>query len=264
MDLQLSGKRALVSGSTAGIGLAIATALAREGARVTLNGRTAARVDEAVAQVKRDVPGANVEGMAADLGTAEGARRVIGALNEVDILVNNLGIYEIKPFEQISDEDWARIMEVNVISGVRLSRHYFPAMLKRGWGRVLFISSESAVQIPTELIHYGVTKTAQVALARGMAELTAATGVTVNSVLVGPTRSEGVEQFVADMARGRGVTEKQVEEDFFKSVRPSSLIKRFETSEEVAAVVAFLCSPVASAINGAAVRAEGGVLKGIL
>jgi NAD(P)-dependent dehydrogenase (short-subunit alcohol dehydrogenase family) len=264
MDLQLSGKRALVSGSTAGIGLAIATALAREGARVTLNGRTAARVDEAVAQVKRDAPGANVDGMAADLGTADGAKRVIAAIPDVDILVNNLGIYEIKAFEQLSDEDWTRIMEINVISGVRLSRHYFPPMLKRGWGRVIFISSESGVQIPTEMIHYGVTKTAQVALARGMAELTAGTGVTVNSVLVGPTRSEGVEQFVADMARGRGVTEKQVEEDFFKSVRPSSLIKRFETSEEVAAVVAFLCSPVASAINGAAVRAEGGVLKGML
>ncbi|MDB5318815.1 MAG: dehydrogenase, short-chain alcohol dehydrogenase like protein [Phycisphaerales bacterium] len=264
MDLQISGKRALVTGSTAGIGLAIATALAREGARVTVNGRTAARVDEAVAQVKRDAAGGVVEGIVADLGTAEGARRVIGAMPDVDLLINNLGIYEVKPFEQLSDEDWMHILEVNLISGVRLSRHYFPPMLKRGWGRVIFISSESGVQIPTEMIHYGVTKSAQVSLARGMAELTAGTGVTVNSVLVGPTKSEGVEQFVADMAHSRGVTEKEVEADFFKSVRPSSLIKRFETSEEVAAVVAFLCGAVASGINGSAVRAEGGVLKGML
>src|SRR4051794_24908034 len=214
MDLQLEGKRALVTGSTAGIGLAIVAGLAREGAHVTLNGRTQRRVDEAVAQVKREVAGAAVSGIAADLGTADGARAVIAALSEVDVLVNNLGIYGAKPFEKLTDEEWTNILEVNVISGVRLSRHYFPRMLARGWGRVIFISSESGVQIPTEMIHYGVTKSAQIALARGMAELTAGTAVTVNSVLAGPTRSEGVEQFVAGLAKDKGVTERQIEEDF--------------------------------------------------
>jgi len=264
MNLGLSGKRALVTGSTAGIGLAIATALAREGAKVALNGRTTARVGQAVAHVKQHVVGAEIQGVAADLGTADGARQVIDELPELDVLVNNLGIYQSKPFEQIGDPEWLRILEVNVLSGVRLSRHYFPAMLRRNWGRVIFISSESAVQIPSEMIHYGVTKSAQVALARGMAEMTAGTGVTVNSVLAGPTRSEGVEQFVAGLAKDRGVSEKQVEEEFFKTVRPTSLIRRFETPDEVAAVVTFLCGQGASGVNGAAIRAEGGVLKGML
>jgi NAD(P)-dependent dehydrogenase (short-subunit alcohol dehydrogenase family) len=262
MNLGLSDKRALVTGSTAGIGLAIATCLAREGARVTVNGRTTARVDEAVAHVKRHVSGAEVDGLAADLGTAAGATAVTAAIDELDVLVNNLGIYQSKPFEQIRDDEWQHIIEVNVLSGVRLARHYFPKMLRKNWGRIVFISSESGVQIPAEMIHYGVTKSAQVALARGLAELSAGTGVTVNSVLAGPTRSEGVEQFVAGLAKDRGVTETQIEEEFFKTVRPTSLLKRFETPEEVAAVVAFLCSTSASAINGAAVRAEGGVLKG--
>jgi NAD(P)-dependent dehydrogenase (short-subunit alcohol dehydrogenase family) len=264
MNLGLSGKRALVTGSTAGIGLAIATALAREGAKVALNGRTPARVEQALAHVRQHVIGAEIEGVVADLGTADGARHVVGELPELDVLVNNLGIYQSKPFEQIADEEWLRLLEVNVLSGVRLSRHYFPAMLRRNWGRVIFISSESGVQIPSEMIHYGVTKSAQVALARGMAELTAGTGVTVNSVLAGPTRSEGVEQFVAGLAKDRGVTEKQIEEEFFKTVRPTSLIRRFETPDEVAAVVAFLCGQSASGVNGAAVRAEGGLLKGML
>jgi NAD(P)-dependent dehydrogenase (short-subunit alcohol dehydrogenase family) len=264
MNLGLSGKRALVTGSTAGIGLAIATALAREGAKVALNGRTPARVEQALAHVRQHVIGAEIEGVVADLGTADGARHVIGELPELDVLVNNLGIYQTKPFEQIADDEWMRILEVNVLSGVRLSRHYFPAMLHRNWGRVIFISSESGVQIPSEMIHYGVTKSAQLALARGLAELTAGTGVTVNSVLAGPTRSEGVEQFVAGLAKDRGVTEKQIEEEFFKTVRPTSLIRRFETPDEVAAVVAFLCGQGASGVNGAAVRAEGGLLKGML
>jgi len=265
MDLGLSGKRALVTGSTAGIGLAIAAALAREGAKVIVNGRTQARVDEAVAQVKQQAGGkADVQGLAVDLGTAAGAKAVIAAHPELDVLVNNLGIYQAKPFEQLTDDDWTRILEVNVLSGVRLARHYFPGMLKRNAGRVVFISSESGVQIPAEMIHYGVTKSAQVSLARGMAELTAGTNVTVNSVLVGPTRSEGVEQFVAGLAKDKGLTPEQVEREFFKTMRPTSLIKRFETPDEVAAVVAFLCSQAASAINGAAVRAEGGLLKGIL
>jgi NAD(P)-dependent dehydrogenase (short-subunit alcohol dehydrogenase family) len=264
MNLGLSGKRALVTGSTAGIGLAIATSLAREGADVMLNGRTSARVEEAVAYVRQHVIGAEIRGVVADLGTADGARHVIDNLPDLDVLVNNLGIYQSKPFEQITDEDWQRLLEVNVLSGVRLSRHYFPAMLRRNWGRVIFISSESAVQIPSEMIHYGVTKSAQVALARGLAELTAGTGVTVNSVLAGPTRSEGVEQFVAGLAKDRGVTEQQIEEEFFKTVRPTSLIRRFETPDEVAAVVTFLCGHNASGVNGAAIRAEGGVLKGML
>jgi NAD(P)-dependent dehydrogenase (short-subunit alcohol dehydrogenase family) len=265
MDLGLSGKRALVTGSTAGIGLAIATTLAREGAKVIVNGRTQTRVDEAVAQVRQQAgAGADVRGVAIDLGTVAGAREAIAAVPEVDLLVNNLGIYQAKPFEQLTDDDWLRILEVNVLSGVRLARHYFPAMLKRNAGRVVFISSESGVQIPAEMIHYGVTKSAQIALARGMAELTAGTAVTVNSVLVGPTRSEGVEQFVAGLAKDQGLTAEQVEHEFFKTMRPTSLIKRFETPEEVAAVVAFLCGQAASAINGAAIRAEGGLLKGML
>jgi len=265
MDLGLSGKRALVTGSTAGIGLAIAAALAREGAKVIVNGRTQARVDEAVAQVKQQAGGkADVQGLAVDLGTAAGAKAVIAAHPELDVLVNNLGIYQAKPFEQLTDDDWTRILEVNVLSGVRLARHYFPGMLKRNAGRVVFISSESGVQIPAEMIHYGVTKSAQVSLARGMAELTAGTNVTVNSVLVGPTRSEGVEQFVAGLAKDKGLTPEQVEREFFKTMRPTSLIKRFEMPEEVAAVVTFLCGQAASAINGAAVRAEGGLLKGML
>jgi len=265
MDLGLAGKRALVTGSTAGIGLAIAVGLAREGARVIVNGRTQRRVDEAVAQVKREAAaGAEVIGIAADLGTAEGARQVIGALPDVDVLVNNLGIYGAKPFEKLTDEEWMRIHEVNVISGVRLSRHYLPRMLGRNGGRVIFIASESGVQIPEEMIHYGVSKASQIALARGLAELTAGTAVTVNSVLAGPTKSEGVEQFVAGLAKDKGVTEKQIEDDFFKSVRPTSLIKRFETPQEIAAVTVFLCGTAASGVNGAAVRAEGGLLKGML
>jgi NAD(P)-dependent dehydrogenase (short-subunit alcohol dehydrogenase family) len=264
MDLGLSGKRALVTGSTAGIGLAIAAALAREGAKVIVNGRTQARVDEAVARVKQQAGGADVRGLAIDLGTATGARDVIAAVPELDVLVNNLGIYQAKAFEQLTDDDWNRLLEVNVLSGVRLARHYFPGMLRRNAGRVIFISSESAVQIPAEMIHYGVTKAAQVALARGMAELTAGTAVTVNSVLVGPTRSEGVEQFVAGLAKDQGLTPEQVEREFFKTMRPTSLIKRFETPEEVAAVVTFLCGQAASAVNGAAIRAEGGLLKGML
>ena len=264
MDLELSGRAALVTGSTAGIGLAIAQALAAEGAEVVVNGRTQRRVDEAVRAIREAAGNAPVRGIAADLGTREGADRLIAALPSVDVLVNNLGIFEAKPFAEITDAEWMTMFETNVLSGVRLARHYFPGMLTAGWGRVIFISSESAVQIPSEMIHYGVTKSAQVALARGMAEMTAGTGVTVNSVLAGPTRSEGVEQFVAGLAKDRGVSEKQVEEEFFKTVRPTSLIRRFETPDEVAAVVTFLCGQGASGVNGAAVRAEGGVLKGML
>ena len=260
MDLQLQGKRALVTGSTAGIGFAIAAAMAREGATVVINGRTKQRVDEALDKLGRT---ANVSGMAADLGTAEGAAGVIRAHPDLDILVNNVGIFEPKPFEQIPDEDWFRFFEVNVMSGVRLSRHYLPGMKQRGWGRIVFISSESGLQIPAEMVHYGMTKTAQLAVARGMAETTAGTNVTVNCVLPGPTASEGVGDFVNRLAAHQKQTREDVEREFFRSARPSSLLQRFERPEEIAAVVAFVCSPLASAINGAAVRADGGVVRAI-
>jgi NAD(P)-dependent dehydrogenase (short-subunit alcohol dehydrogenase family) len=263
MDLQLQGKRALVSGSTAGIGLAIASALAREGASVVVNGRSQGRVDGALAALRKGVPGADAAGFAADLTTAEGAEALRVAHPEVDVLINNLGIFEPKPFAEIPDADWVRFFEANVLSGVRLSRIYLPGMLARDWGRIVFISSESAVQIPAEMIHYGMTKTAQLAVARGLAETTAGTGVTVNAVLPGPTRSEGVEAFVSKMSGARGLTPREVEAGFFETVRPSSLLKRFATVEEVASMVAYVSSPLASATNGAALRVDGGVVRSI-
>jgi NAD(P)-dependent dehydrogenase (short-subunit alcohol dehydrogenase family) len=259
MNLQLEGKRALVTGSTAGIGFAIAEALANEGASVIVNGRTQKRVDQAIAKLK-----GNAEGFAADLATAEGAAAVAQRYPQVDILINNLGIFEPKPFEQIPDEDWRRFFEVNVLSGVRLSRQYLPGMMLRNWGRIIFISSESGVQIPSEMIHYGMTKTAQIAVARGLAETTKGTNVTVNSVLPGPTASEGVGDFVKSMAAARKTDAATVERDFFQNVRPSSLIQRFARTEEVAALVAFVASPLSSATNGAALRADGGVVRAIL
>src|SRR3954470_22021762 len=251
MDLQLTNKKALVTGSTAGIGFAIASLLAQEGAAVVVNGRSQGRVEDAVGRIKADNKDAQVTGLAADLGTKEGVDLLTTALPALDILVNNLGIFEPKPFPDIPDEDWQRFFEVNVLSGVRFSRFYLPGMLQRNWGRVVFISSESGVNIPMEMIHYGVTKTAQIALARGLAETTAGTGITVNSVLAGPTRSEGVKDFVRGLARSRGVDEKEIENEFFQTVRPTSLLKRFATPDEVASMVVFLCSPLASATNGA-------------
>ena len=264
MDLQLTNKKALVSGSTAGIGFAIASLLAQEGASVVVNGRSQQRVDDALQRIRSENKSAQVTGIAADLGTKEGVALLTGQLTAVDILVNNLGIFEPKLFPEITDEDWLRFFEVNVLSGVRLSRFYLPKMLQKNWGRIVFISSESALNTPVEMVHYGVTKTAQIALARGLAETTAGTNVTVNSVLPGPTRSEGVERFVKDMAKGQGGDEKAVEKEFFRSVRPSSLLKRFETPEEVAAMVAYVCSPRASATNGTALRVDGGVVKSIV
>jgi NAD(P)-dependent dehydrogenase (short-subunit alcohol dehydrogenase family) len=258
MDLQVRGKTALITGSTAGIGLAIATSLAREGADVVINGRTEARVNAAIAKVREKAQG-SVTGVAADGGTRSGIDRLIARVPEVDILVNNLGIFDPKPFDQIPDEEWMRFFEVNVLSGVRLARAYLPAMTRRNWGRVVFISSESGLQIPAEMIQYGMTKSAQIAVARGLAEATAGTGITVNSVLPGPTRSEGAELFMNKISGGKPFAE--FEREFFASVRPTSLIKRFETTEEIGDVVAFVCSPLASGINGAAVRAEGGVVK---
>jgi NAD(P)-dependent dehydrogenase (short-subunit alcohol dehydrogenase family) len=264
MDLQLRGKRAIVTGSTAGIGLAIAIDLAREGATVVVNGRTQGRVDAALAQIRGEVREARVEGIAADLGSAAGARLVTARASDTDILVNNVGIFESVPFEQIDDASWLRLFETNVLSGVRLSRHYFPRMLRQGWGRVLFISSESALQIPSEMVHYGVTKTAQLSLARGLAELTAGTQVTVNSVLPGPTRSEGVGAFVEGLARQQRKDAAQVEREFFRHMRPSSLLQRFAEPAEVAHLVAFLASPLASGTNGAALRVDGGVVRAIV
>lgn len=263
MDLGLKGKTAVVSGSTAGIGFAIAAALAAEGAKVIVKGRTEARVSAAVASIRQSVKNADVQGVAADLGTARGVADFLRQVPEADILVNNLGIFEIKSFLEIPDSDWLRFFEVNVLSGVRLSRHYLPGMLKKNWGRVIFISSESAQQIPDEMIHYGMTKTAQVAVTRGLAESVAGTGVTANSILAGPTASEGASEFVDSMARQQGITKAEVEKQFFANARPTSLLKRFETTAEVAAVVAFVVSTQAVAITGSAVRAEGGVVRSI-
>jgi NAD(P)-dependent dehydrogenase (short-subunit alcohol dehydrogenase family) len=263
MNLQLEGKKALVTGSTAGIGLAIARSLAREGAAVVISGRTHERVDSAVKALRGEVPNAKITGVAADLSTSGGVLKCIEATQHVEVLINNLGVYKPEPFEEITDDNWHSVIETNFMSGVRLSRYYLPRMKAADWGRVVFISSESAVNIPVEMIHYGVTKTMQVALARGLAETTAGTGVTVNSVLAGPTRSEGVEEFIASMAKSKGVTPAAAEKDFFPTVRPSSLLQRFATCDEVAALVTFVSSPQASAINGAALRVEGGVVRSI-
>jgi NAD(P)-dependent dehydrogenase (short-subunit alcohol dehydrogenase family) len=262
MDLQLKGKKVLVTGSTAGIGFAAARAFAVEGASIVINGRKQDRVDGAIAQIRKSQPGAELTGIAADVSNGAGCAKLIQTAPDVDILVNNMGIFEPKPFEKIPDEDWLRFFESNVMSGVRLSRHYLPGMRRRNWGRILFVSSESGVQIPVEMIHYGMTKTAQIAIARGLAESVVGTGITVNSILPGPTRSEGVETFVAQM--GGGGDSAAFEAEFFKSVRPSSLLKRFATVEEVASTIVYLCSPMASATTGAAVRADGGVVRAIL
>ncbi len=261
MDLQLEDKRALVTGSTAGIGFAIAEALAREGAAVIVNGRTEARVNRAIACIRQAGARGQLLPLAADLGSAEGAKKTIAEFPEVDILVNNVGIFDFKPFEEITDQEWMYIFEVNVMSGVRLSRHYLRGLKQRNWGRIIFISSESAVQIPADGIQYGMSKTAQLAIARGLAETTAGTGVTVNSVLAGPTMSEGVERMLAQSGQGDRAA---VEREFIRSARPTSLLKRFADPKEVAAMVAFLASPLSSATNGAAVRADGGVVRSIL
>jgi len=264
MDLQLTAKKALVTGSTAGIGFAVASLPAQEGAAVVVNGRSPRRVQEAVQRIRTETKNAHATGVAADLGTKEGVNLLTRDVPAVDILVNNLGIFEPKPFAEISDEDWLRFFEVNVLSGVRLSRFYLPQMLQSNWGRIVFISSESAINTPVEMIHYGVTKTAQLALARGLAELTAGSGATVNSVLPGPTRSEGVERFVQDVGKEQGIDAASFEAEFFRTVRPSSLLKRFETPEEVAAMVVYVCSPRASAVNGSALRVDGGVVRSIV
>lgn len=264
MNLQLSSKLVLVTGTTAGIGLAIGSTLAGEGATVIINGRSEKRVAEAIEKIRQKHSHAKLEALIGDLSKVEAVKQTTGSFPHVDILINNLGYYEPKAFEDISDEDWMAIIETNFMSGVRFSRHYLPKMKEKNWGRIIFISSESALNIPVEMIHYGITKTMQLALARGLAETTAGTGVTVNSILPGPTWSEGVEGFVSQMAKSRNVEPSVVEKEFFETVRPSSLLKRFATTEEVAALVAFLASPLSSATNGTALRVDGGVVRSII
>jgi NAD(P)-dependent dehydrogenase (short-subunit alcohol dehydrogenase family) len=260
MDLRLTGKLALITGSTAGIGYAIAEALVREGARVVVNGRSRDSVDEAVSRLNAIAPQI-ASGFPGDMSTAAAAADVVRRFPSVEILVNNMGIFEPKPFEEITDAEWERFFQVNVLSGIRLARLFLPAMKRANWGRIIFISSESGVQIPAEMIHYGMTKTAQLAVSRGLAEAVAGTGITVNCVLPGPTKSRGVGDFVEALAKQEGKTFEQFETEFFKKVRPTSLIKRFARPEEVASLVAYVASPLSSATTGAALRVDGGVVK---
>jgi NAD(P)-dependent dehydrogenase (short-subunit alcohol dehydrogenase family) len=258
MDLHLKGKTALVTGSTAGIGLEIARKLAVEGADVIVTGRDQTKLDQATDAIRRS-GGGTVRGVVADAATAEGAAALLKAAPDVDVLVNNLGIYEIKPFGEITDDDWRRYFEINVLSGARLARQYFPGMLKRNWGRVVFISSASGLVTPGEMVHYGMTKTAQLAVSRGLAALTKGTNVTVNSVLPGPTRSEGIIDFLKSLASDPQASASEVEAEFFAKHRSSSLVQRMIDPEEVASLVAFVASPLSSATNGAALRVDGGV-----
>ena len=264
MDLQLKDKKALVTGSTAGIGYGIARQLLKEGAHVIINGRTQERIDSAISQLENTVPQCHVSGCVADFSDKEQVNQLITAHDSVDILINNVGIFSPKAFETITDEEWLHIFEVNVLSGVRLSRHYLPKMIDQDWGRIIFISSESGVQIPSEMIHYGTTKTAQLGVARGLAQQTSGTNVTVNSVIPGSTRSEGAEKFISDLAKEKGKSIDEIEREFFETVRPSCLIKRFATIEEVATFVTYLVSPLAAANNGAALRVDGGTIPTIL
>src|ERR1700730_2966599 len=263
MKIDLTGKNALVTGSSAGIGRATARGLAAAGARVIVNGRREASVQKAVAALRAELPAASIQGISADVGNAQGCAGLVRAIDEVDILVNNAGIFEPKDFFQIEDSDWMRFFEINVMSGVRLSRAYLSGMLRRNWGRIVFISSESGLHIPKEMIHYGVTKTAQLAVSRGLAELTAGTAVTVNSVLPGPTMSEGVETFVKDLAKQNGQSVEEAASQFVKQHRPTSLLQRFASVEEIANLVVYVASKEASATNGAALRAEGGIIQTI-
>jgi NAD(P)-dependent dehydrogenase (short-subunit alcohol dehydrogenase family) len=263
MDLLLNNKKILVSGSTTGIGYAIAKGFAKEGATVYLNGRSESNVNDALKRLSSEVSSAKVTGVVADLATEEGFTKLTKELSAVDVLVNNLGIYEPVDFFESTDTDWQKLFEINILSGVRLTRFYMPAMLKKNWGRVVFISSESAIQIPTEMIHYGMSKTAQLSIANGLAQLTKGTGVTVNSVLPGPTYSAGVERFIGDLAKQKNLSTKEVEHQFFAETRPLSLLQRFITTDEVAGAVLYVSSELAAATNGAAIRVDGGILKGI-
>jgi NAD(P)-dependent dehydrogenase (short-subunit alcohol dehydrogenase family) len=264
MDLQLKGKRALVTGSSSGIGLAIARELAAEGAQVLINGRDAQRLKQALERMQAELPGASIDAVQADLAMAADCQRLLDAAGVVDILVNNLGIFEPKAFEHITDADWLRFFEVNVMSGVRLARGQLAGMKQRGWGRIVFISSESGICPPADMVHYGMSKSAQLSVSRGLAETCLGTGVTVNAVLPGPTRTEGVGAFFAQLASDAGQSLAQAEADFFKHARPTSLLQRFIDPTEVAALVAYVCSPRASATNGAALRVDGGVVRSLI
>ncbi len=261
MDLKLNGKVALVTGSTAGIGYAIAKSLANEGVELYINGRDKNKIDKAIEKLKAETGNQNIKGIAADFADKSQVENLIKQLPAVDILVNNVGIFEPKEFAAITDEDWLRFYEVNVLSGVRLSRAYFDKMISNNWGRIIFISSESGYQIPAEMIHYGVTKTAQIAVARGLAELTKHTAVTVNTVLPGPTFSEGVGDFITALAKDKGLSDADMEKEFFDNMRGTSIIKRFIQPDEIASLVTFVASPLSSATNGATLRADGGVIK---
>tara|TARA_B100000497_G_C7685181_1_gene415131 strand:+ start:922 stop:1824 length:903 start_codon:yes stop_codon:yes gene_type:complete len=264
MDLQLKGKLALVTGSTAGIGLAIATSLAKEGAAVYVNGRTEQRIENAIASIKREVPEAKLYSAIADFSNKRDVEALIDNVTDVDILINNVGIFAPLEYDQITDEDWYHMWDVNVMSGIRLSRAYMPKMIKKNWGRIVFISSESGVQIPEDMIHYGVSKTAQIAVSRGLAQATRGTNVTVNSVLPGSTWSEGAENYFKELAAVQGKSIEAISKGFVKEMRPSCLIERFASTDEVAHMVTYLCSPLASATNGAAVRADGGTVPTII
>lgn len=264
MNLELKGKKAFISGSTSGIGFATAKRMLLEDATVIINGRSTATINKAVDQLKKETGKEDISGIAADFSKASEVDSLLQQLPEVDILVNNAGIFEPKPFDKIPDEDWYNLFEVNVMSGVRLSRHYFPKMLKKNWGRIIFISSESGVFIPEEMIHYGVTKTAQLALSRGLAELTKGTDVTVNAVLPGPTKSQGAIDFINDLAKAGNTSTSEVEKNFFLKARPTSLLQRFASPDEVANMITYIASPLASATNGAALRVDGGVVRSII
>lgn len=264
MDFKLTGKTALVTGSTAGIGFATAKLLAKEGADVYINGRTKERIEAAIKQVKEEVPMASIQGIAADFSKDNDVKNIIRELPDVDILINNISIFNPKPFVDITDEEWLNFYEVNVLSGIRLSRHYLPKMLTKNWGRIIFISSESAINIPEEMIHYGMTKTAQLAISRGLAELTKGTAVTVNSILPGPTESEGSGKFLEQMAKQQNKTGDQIEKEFFQHGRPTSLLQRFASTDEIANLIVYVASPLSSATNGSALRVDGGVVKTIV
>jgi NAD(P)-dependent dehydrogenase (short-subunit alcohol dehydrogenase family) len=263
MQIDLSNKIALVSGSTAGIGFAAAKGLAEAGARVIINGRSQGGVDDALAKLRHAVPKADAIGFAGDLSDADVVKKLVAAHPHVDVLVNNLGIFEVKDFFETPDEDWSRFFDVNVLSGVRLSRAYAKGMADRKWGRIVFISSESGLNIPTEMVHYGMTKTAQLAVARGLAKRLKGTGVTVNSVLPGPTLTEGVAVMLKDTIAKTGQTLEDAAADFVKAHRSSSIIQRAATVEEVANLIVYACSPQASATTGAALRVDGGVVDTI-
>ena len=264
MNLELKGKKAFISGSTSGIGFATAKRMLLEDATVIINGRSATTINKAIDQLKKETGKEDISGIVADFSKTSEVDALLQQLPEVDILVNNAGIFEPKPFDKIPDEDWYNLFEVNVMSGVRLSRHYFPKMLKKNWGRIIFISSESGVFIPEEMIHYGVTKTAQLALSRGLAELTKGTDVTVNAVLPGPTKSQGAIDFINDLAKADNISTSEVEKNFFLKARPTSLLQRFASPDEVANMITYIASPLASATNGAALRVDGGVVRSII